>query len=107
MANDASEPPETSDGVQSQKPGPDLRGFVVLGQHTDGIFESIAPQDELSEDDIAGYGLDKVGDVNPEIFANVRSGGNAPIILINGERASGLDDVTDLPTEAVTGSEWS
>lgn len=82
-------------------PGQSLREIVVFGQREDGSIEGVAPHDELDEDDIEAYGLDTVGDVIDELSANVRNGDTPPVILINGEEASGLADVVDLPPEAL------
>lgn len=86
-----------------QSPGPinSSREIVVFGRRDDGSIEGIAPRDELDEDDIDAFGLDSVGEVIDELSANVGRSGDAPVILINGEVASGVDDISDLPPEAL------
>lgn len=88
-------------GKIASGPGQSLREIVVFGRREDGSIDGVAPHDELNEADIEAYGLDTVGDVIDELSAHVRSGDTPPVILINGEEASGLDDVVDLPPEAL------
>lgn len=77
--------------------------IVVLGQRgmTD-VLENLQPEDELNEDDIAAYGVDSVGDLLEQIATEVDDSDDGPVVLVNGQLATGVDEITDLPTEAVS-----
>ena len=75
--------------------------IVVWGWKPNGAFDSSAVEDELGEADIAGYGDDTVGDLLDEIAVDLGQGDDGPVVMVNGQLATGIDEISDLPTEAV------
>jgi hypothetical protein len=89
--------------AQQEKPAPhgdDDQIIVVTGQRLQPL--EVVPEDELDERDIAGYGVDTIGDLLREIGTDLGEGDEGPVVLINGELATGVDEIADLPPEAVS-----
>jgi len=83
--------------------GPDI---VVQGRRTPpgSVVGDIPPEESLSPADIRSYGVSSVSDLLTELAPQTRSGrgsGGAPVVLLNGRRISGFQEVRDLPTEAI------
>lgn len=57
---------------------------------------------ELDENGIAAYGLDTVGDLLAEILPQVDTSDAGPVVLVNGRPSNGINEISDLPTEAVS-----
>ena len=58
-----------------------------------------APVRQLGRGEIDGYGAGSIGELLSEVLAEENE--DAPIVLINGRRASGLDELSDYPPEAL------
>jgi hypothetical protein len=58
-----------------------------------------APVRQLGRQDIDGYGAGSIGELVDEVLSE--EGEDAPVVLINGRRASGLDELSDYPPEAL------
>jgi hypothetical protein len=58
-----------------------------------------APVRQLGREDIDGYGAGSIGELLGDVLTE--EGDDAPIVLINGRRASGLDELSDYPPEAL------
>jgi hypothetical protein len=91
-------------GADAQDMPPDARSgdIVVYGERPRDVFEGIVAETELNENDIAAYGFDTVGELVDQVSSEADSGPDGPVILINGQPATGLADVSDLPSEAVS-----
>lgn len=89
-------------GEQHADDDRERRQIVVEGHRLPDIFAGLPADSELDENDIAAYGYDTVGELIEGVTSEVDSSGEGPVILINGEPATGLNDVADLPTEAVS-----
>lgn len=77
--------------------------IIVYGERDpNSPVTGIRADSQLDENGIAAYGADTVGDLLGALAADPDPTGEGPFILINGQPASGLDDITDLPTEAVS-----
>ena len=88
---------------QESTPSPAARGeIIVYGERSVDIFAGIVAETELDEDDIAAYGFDTVGELIEQVGGEAERGPDGPVVLINGRLASGLSDVSDLPSEAVS-----
>ena len=65
----------------------------------------IPPEVALNQGDIRSYGVSSVADLLSELAPQTRSGqgrgGEAPVVLLNGHRISGLREIQDIPTEAI------
>ena len=80
--------------------------IVVTGHKPEGaVLGAPKPLMQISADEIKSYGVDTVTDLLTTISPETRSGrgatGNAPVVLLNGKRISGLQEVNDLPFEAI------
>ena len=90
---------QDSDGTNTEK---NFEDIVVYGSPIYFRFDELPSDDELDRDDIDAYGFDNVSQIIEQISSEVQPGDEGPVILINGERATGINDVNDLPVEAVT-----
>ncbi|MGE4431969.1 MAG: TonB-dependent receptor [Sphingobium sp.] len=83
----------------------DEEDIVVTGQAPPGaVIGDIPPENQLNPADIASYGVSSVSELLDEITEQTQSGqgrGSGPVILVNGKRISGVNEVGDLPTEAI------
>ncbi|MDR6788834.1 hypothetical protein J2Y58_002199 [Sphingomonas sp. BE138] len=80
--------------------------IVVTGSRTQrgAVVGDIAPEQQLSPADIRSYGVSSVTELLNELSPQTRSGrgaGGAPVVLLNGRRISGFQEIRDLPTEAI------
>ena len=81
--------------------------IVVDGKIPPGaVIGDIPPENQLTPADIASYGVGTVNDLLAQITEMTesdqgRDSSAAPVILVNGKRVSGVNEVGDLPTESV------
>jgi len=65
----------------------------------------IKPDLQLAPQDIQTYGVSTItellNELAPEIASNSGRGGEPPAILLNGRRISGVNEIRNLPTEAI------
>lgn len=97
---------DTADGGNDADPADILNraspsDIVVFGRRDDGTIEGVAAEDELGEGDIAGYGRETVGDLIEDLGRAVDAGDEGPVVLVDGQPASGMADIASLPSEAV------
>jgi len=76
---------------------------VVNGRRPPGTVPGdIPPDQQLSPADIRSYGVSSVADLLTELAPQTTSGrGGSPVILLNGRRIAGFQEIRDLPTEAI------
>ncbi|HEY4211601.1 MAG TPA: hypothetical protein VGM84_08985 [Steroidobacteraceae bacterium] len=85
----------------------DMDEIVITGQAVPGaVIGDVPPENQLSATDIASYGVSTVNDLLSEISEMTQSdagrdSSSGPIILVNGKRISGINEVGDLPTESI------
>ncbi|HEY4341806.1 MAG TPA: hypothetical protein VGM97_17815 [Steroidobacteraceae bacterium] len=69
------------------------------------VIGGIPPENQLNPAQIAAYGDSTINDLLNDIAQQTQSdqgrGNAAPIILVNGKRVSGVNEVGDLPTESI------
>ncbi|MGH6966381.1 MAG: TonB-dependent receptor [Phenylobacterium sp.] len=69
------------------------------------VIGEIPPELQLSPADIQSYGVSNIADLLNELAPEIRSdrgrGGEGPVVLLNGRRISGFNEIRDLPTEAI------
>ncbi|WCT73596.1 TonB-dependent receptor [Sphingomonas naphthae] len=80
--------------------------ITVVGQRERGaVAGDIKPEEQLRPADIRAYGVSSVADLLAELAPLTNSGrgrgGEAPVVLLNGKRISGMNEIRDLPTEAI------
>jgi hypothetical protein len=65
------------------------------------LFRDIRPERELDETAISGYGVSTIDELLGEVAVELGEEAEQPLILVNGERVSGLDDIAGLPVEVL------
>ena len=68
------------------------------------VIGDVTPEQQLSPADIRSYGVSSVTELLNELTPQTSSGrgaGGAPVVLLNGRRISGFQEIRDLPTEAI------
>lgn len=68
------------------------------------VVGDIPPEIQLSPRDIRAYGVSDVSELITALSPQTASGrgdGGRPVILVNGQRVSGFNEVRDIPTEAI------
>ena len=87
---------------------PRVSEVVVTGKRPPqpgAVVGDIKPELQLSPADIRSYGVSTVTELLNELSPETRSdrgrGGEAPVVLLNGRRISGLNEVRDIPVEAI------
>src|ERR1700709_2413141 len=84
-----------------------LEEVVVTARAMPGaVIGDIPPENQLSPADIASYGVSTINDLLTAISDQTQSDQSrdssaAPIILVNGKRVSGINEIGDFPTEAI------
>ncbi|MCJ2178041.1 TonB-dependent receptor [Novosphingobium album (ex Hu et al. 2023)] len=81
--------------------------IVVTGQAVPGaVIGDIPPENQLGRAEIESYGVDSISDLLDEIADQTtsiegRDSSSGPVVLVNGKRVSGVNEVGDLPVESV------
>ncbi len=102
-AERAPAPAPVASDEDEEESGPDI---VVTGSRTQpgAVIGDIQPEQQLSPADIRSYGVSSVTELLNELSPQTASGrgaGGAPVVLLNGRRISGFQEIRDLPTEAI------
>lgn len=96
--------PAGSDSVTPSIEGEEGEDIVVTGSRRlpGQVVGDIPADEQLSPADIRSYGVNSVADLLTELAPQTRSGrGGAPVVLLNGRRIGGFQEIRDLPTEAI------
>ena len=105
MPSTPSTTPATEPGEGGSDTGEDGPDIVVQGARQPGsVVGDIPPEQQLSPADIRSYGVGSVTELLTELSPQIRSdrgSGGAPVVLIDGKRISGFQEIRDLPTEAI------
>jgi len=88
---------------EDEAPEPDI---IVTGTRNlpGSVVGDIPPEVQLGPADIRSYGVNSVAELLTELAPQTGSGrgaGGAPVVLLNGRRISGFQEIRDLPTEAI------
>lgn len=78
--------------------------IVVTGSRRlpGAVIGDIPPDQIFSPADVRSYGVNSIADLLTELAPQTRSGrGGPPVVLLNGRRISGFQEIRDLPTEAI------
>ena len=87
--------------------GEDGGDIVVTGQKPRGsVVGDIPPENVLASRDIRATGANSISELltalGPQVgSARGRGGSGAPVLLLNGQRTSGFQEVRDIPPEAI------
>ena len=104
--NGSATPPEAQQGAAQAEDTPEEPDVIVRGTRAlpGAVIGDIPPEEQLGPADIRSYGVSSVADLLNELAPQTRSGrgsGGAPVVLVNGRRISGFQEIRDLPTEAI------
>ncbi|MEJ1962114.1 MAG: TonB-dependent receptor [Gammaproteobacteria bacterium] len=100
-------PLRAATNTEAPQPTQDMDEVVISAQAVPGaVIGDIPPENQLNPTDIASYGVSTVSDLLNEISDQTQSeqgrdGSSGPIILVNGKRISGINEVGDFPTESI------
>lgn len=95
-----------NDDIEEAVEDPPSREIVVTAERLRGSVDTdVPPVEELNEADMTALGASSLTDlaaaVAPQANSGRGRGGGMPIILLNGQRVSGLRELRDLPPEAL------
>src|SRR4051812_39782416 len=92
--------------TEQAQPTQGMEEIVVSAQAVPGaVIGDVPPENQLNATDIASYGVSTINDLLSEISDQTQSeagrdSSSGPIILVNGKRVSGINEVGDFPTES-------
>jgi hypothetical protein len=84
----------------------ELEEVVISGQRQPGaVIGDIPPDVQLSAQEIRALGVSNVSELlqalGPVLGSSQGRGGERPVVLLNGARISGFNEIRDLPSEAI------
>lgn len=95
----------TREEMEAAVAGESTEEIVVTGQAPRGSVQgtNVPPEQTLTAADVRAYGVSSVNDLLNELGAQTGTtrGGGGPVILVNGRRISGPQEVATLPSEAI------
>ena len=82
-----------------------VKGRRIALPQPGAVVGDIKPELQLSPADIQSYGVSTVTELLNELSPQTRSdrgrGASSPVVLLNGRRISGLNEIQNIPTEAI------
>lgn len=87
-----------SDATQPATSDPRAQPIIVTAPR---LFPDVQPERELDEQAIAGYGVSTVDELLGEVAVELGDDAEEPLIIVNGQRVSSLDDIGAFPVEAL------
>jgi hypothetical protein len=105
----ASATPTTQASAAAAQPSDDLgdeEEIVITGAKPRGsVIGDIPPENTLDARDVRATGATTINElldaIAPQIGSARGRGGEAPVLLLNGQRISGFRELRDIPTEAI------
>ena len=97
-------PAPTAPAAQAEDAVSDEPDIIVQGSRNlpGAVIGDIPPEQQLGPADIRSYGVSSVADLLTELGPQTRSGvGGAPVVLLDGKRIAGFQEIRDIPTEAI------
>ena len=84
----------------------ELEEVVISGQRQPGaVIGDIPPDVQLSAQEIRALGVSNVSELlqalSPVLGSSQGRGGERPVVLLNGARITGFNEIRDLPSEAI------
>jgi len=92
---------------QAKDDGPnEVEGLVIQADPRGKVEGNIEPEIELNEEEIKSFGAGSIGELltmlTPQTTSTRgRDGGGGPVLLINGRRISGFQEIQGIPPEAI------
>ncbi|AZS20999.1 MULTISPECIES: TonB-dependent receptor plug domain-containing protein [unclassified Caulobacter] len=93
--------------AQQKDDGPnEVEGLVIQADPRGKVEGNIQPELELNEEEIKSFGANSIGELlsllTPQTTSTRgRDGGGGPVMLINGRRISGFQEIQGVPPEAI------
>jgi hypothetical protein len=105
-------PPEAVAEADPKKPqvkddGPnEVEGLVIQADPRGKVEGNIEPEIELNEEELKSFGATSIGELLTMLAPQTtstrgRDGGGGPVLLINGRRISGFQEIQGIPPEAI------
>jgi hypothetical protein len=99
-------PPDDDDDAEANAKIPQVTVIAhKLPPQPGAVVGDIKPELQLSPSDIQSYGVSTVTELLTELAPETRSdrgrGGESPVVLLNGRRISGFNEIQNIPTEAI------
>ena len=99
-------PPATAPAQAGDEEDAETPDIVVTGSRAPrgSAIGDIPPEISLNPADIRSYGVSSVAELLTELAPQTISGrgqGGQPVVLLNGRRISGFQEIANLPTEAI------
>ncbi|WP_374296494.1 TonB-dependent receptor, partial [Sphingomonas sp.] len=94
---------DAADGAGGGDESADSEDIVVTGARPRGsAIGDIPPDQTLTPADVRSYGVSSIADLLTELTPQTTSGrGGPPVVLLNGKRISGFQEIRDLPAESI------
>jgi hypothetical protein len=101
VAEDIQATPRTKDDGPNE-----VEGLVIQADPRGKVEGAIQPEIELNEEEIKSFGANSIGELltllTPQTASTRgRDGGGGPVLLINGRRISGFQEIRGVPPEAI------
>jgi hypothetical protein len=105
-ANTPSQTPSGAAAAQQPDELGDEEDIVITGARPRGaVVGDIPPENTLDARDVRATGATNISElldaIAPQIGSVRGRGGEAPVLLLNGQRISGFRELRDIPTEAI------
>lgn len=92
--------------AQTRGVGPEDEIVVVADRPRGSVPGDFVPESTFSSDDIRSYGASSIFQILAALAPHTGSasirGGGFPIVLVNGRRISGIQEIRDLPPEVIS-----
>ncbi|ATC34453.1 TonB-dependent receptor [Caulobacter vibrioides] len=102
VAEDVQTTPRTKDDGPNE-----VEGLVIQADPRGKVEGAIQPEIELNEEEIKSFGANSIGELLTLLTPQTAStrgrdgGGGGPVLLINGRRISGFQEIQGVPPEAI------
>jgi iron complex outermembrane receptor protein len=103
-AASAQQPAPKAAAPAQQEEVSDEPDIIVRGTRNlpGSVIGDIPPEQQLGPADIRAYGVSSVSDLLTELGPQTTSGvGGPPVVLLDGKRIAGFQEIRDIPTEAI------
>ncbi len=88
---------------EDMDPGEDI--VVTAGIQRGAVISDVQPELQLNAADIRAYGASSIEDLlnqlSPQTGSSRGRGGEMPVVLVNGKRISGFQEIRSIPPEAI------
>lgn len=104
-AGDEEDPGDSQHASDTRVSGVDVVAHKDYAHQFGAVVGDIVPEIQYTPADIQSFGISTVTDLLAELAPETRSdrgrGGESPVVLLNGRRISSLNEIMNIPTEAI------